>query len=64
MKIDCLLCGNEINLDHDVFEEYAGPIKCFSCGGMMEIRTVQGSIDAVSLLGISTDPNAGFLVNE
>ena len=64
MKIDCLLCGNEINLDHDVFEEYAGPIKCFFCGGMMEIRTVQGAIDAVSLLGISTDPNAEFLVNE
>lgn len=64
MNIDCMVCGNEINLDHDVFVEYAGPIKCFSCGGMMEIRTVQGTIDSVSLLGIPTAQDTGLLANK
>ena len=58
MKIECPVCGNEINLDHGVFKEYAGPIKCFSCGGMMEIRTVHGAIDSLSLLGVSTAQSA------
>lgn len=42
MKVDCLTCGYEINLDHKIFDDYWGPIKCFSCGAMMEVKTEQG----------------------
>ena len=42
MRLDCVSCGYEINLDHKVFDDYEGPIKCFSCGAMMEVKTEQG----------------------
>jgi transcription elongation factor Elf1 len=48
MKIDCPYCGSEVSLDHKVFEDYDGPIKCFCCGMMMEVRTEAGIINAVS----------------
>jgi|GEM_PF-4178561 len=44
MKVDCITCGYEINLDHKIFDDYTGPIKCFSCGAMMEVKTEQGRI--------------------
>ena len=42
MRVDCFSCGYEINLDHKVFDDYSGPIKCFSCGAMMEMKSEQG----------------------
>jgi hypothetical protein len=42
MKVECVSCGYEINLDHKVFEDYSGPIKCYCCGLMMEVKTAQG----------------------
>jgi hypothetical protein len=44
MKITCVCCANEVNLDHKVFENYAGPVKCFRCGTMMEIKTENGAL--------------------
>ena len=37
MKMTCIVCGREVNLDHVIFENYQGPVKCFSCGAMMEV---------------------------
>ncbi len=51
MRMVCTGCGREVNLDHVVFDNYEGPIKCFSCGIMMEIKTVQGMLDRVMLQG-------------
>jgi len=31
MKVKCISCGHELNLDHWVFDDYAEPVKCFSC---------------------------------
>jgi hypothetical protein len=42
MKVDCFSCGYEINLNHRVFDDYAGPVRCYRCSAMMEIRTAQG----------------------
>jgi hypothetical protein len=42
MRVDCVSCGYEINLDHKVFDDYSGPIKCYSCGAMMEVKTMRG----------------------
>lgn len=47
MKIDCPSCGSEVSLEHKVFEDYDGPVKCFCCGTIMEIRTTGGIINAV-----------------
>ena len=51
MRMTCIACGTEVNLDHVVFENYNGPVKCFSCGSLMEVRTAQGVVDNVALLG-------------
>jgi hypothetical protein len=44
MRMNCLSCGHEVNLDHPVFRNYQGPVKCFSCGKMMDITTNQGAL--------------------
>jgi hypothetical protein len=38
MEIKCPACGRWINLDHAVFENYVGTVKCFSCSSMMEVK--------------------------
>ncbi len=50
MKIKCISCGRDVNLDHRVFEDYEGPVKCFSCSTMMEMKTMRGSVDSLSFL--------------
>jgi hypothetical protein len=50
MKVNCTLCGHEINLDHEVFENYTGPVKCFACSTMLEIGTDNGFVYSVKLL--------------
>ena len=50
MKIKCICCGRDVNLDHRVFEDYEGPVKCFSCSTMMEIKTMSGLVDSLSFL--------------
>jgi len=51
MKMTCIVCGREVNLDHVIFENYQGPVKCFSCGAMMEVKTGQGMVATVTPLG-------------
>jgi hypothetical protein len=52
MKVKCVSCGHEINLDHRIFDDYAGPVKCFSCNSMMEVKTAEGVPYSINLLGI------------
>ncbi len=47
MRVKCISCGHELNLDHWVFDHYSGPAKCFSCGTMMNVRTIEGKIISV-----------------
>jgi len=46
----CISCGRDVNLDHRVFEDYEGQVKCFSCSTMMEIRAIRGLVDSISPL--------------
>jgi len=46
MRINCLACGHKVDLD-DAYDDYEGPVKCFACRAILEIRTEQGSIKAV-----------------
>jgi hypothetical protein len=46
MRINCLACGHGVDLD-DAYDDYEGPVKCFACRTILEIRTEQGRIKAV-----------------
>lgn len=52
MRVECIFCGHELNLDHRVFEDYSGPVKCFSCSAMMEIRCTRGGVHLISALAV------------
>jgi ribosomal protein S27E len=52
MKIKCISCGHELNLDHWVFENYSGPVKCFSCSAMMEVKTTGGEVYSINPLAV------------
>jgi uncharacterized Zn finger protein len=49
MKVDCISCGHEVDLNHDVFRDYEGSVKCFCCGTMMDIATSEGMLHSISL---------------
>lgn len=50
MKINCLSCGHNIDLDDAYAEHYEGEIKCYACNAALEIRTEQSAIRCVRLL--------------
>jgi hypothetical protein len=62
MKVKCISCGHELNLDHSVFEDYEGPVKCFSCSRIMEVKTVQGIVYSLNPLGIFENKRSSVLI--
>jgi ribosomal protein S27E len=48
MRVRCISCGNELNLDHWIFEDYSGPAKCFSCSAMMEVKSTGGEVYSIN----------------
>ena len=52
MRVKCISCGNELNLDHGIFDDYSGPVKCFSCSAMMEVKSTGGEIYSLNPLAI------------
>jgi predicted RNA-binding Zn-ribbon protein involved in translation (DUF1610 family) len=46
MKINCLSCGHNIDLD-DSYSDYEGLIKCYACGATLEVKLVEGCIKTV-----------------
>lgn len=48
MKINCLSCGHTVELD-EAYDDYEGPVKCFACGAILDIRTDQGKVKSVSV---------------
>jgi len=51
MKINCLGCGFRLDLD-EAYDDYDGPVKCFACEAILEIRTEQGRIKGVKQVNI------------
>jgi hypothetical protein len=49
MKINCLSCGHNVDLDDAYGENYEGAIKCYGCDATLEIKTEEGSLRAVRL---------------
>ena len=52
MEIKCFICGHEVNLDHGVFANYVGPVKCFSCSSLMEVKIKDRVLHGASLLSL------------
>lgn len=46
MKINCISCGHNIELDN-AYDNFVGLVKCYVCSGLMEIRTHDGELQAV-----------------
>lgn len=48
MKIICISCGHSLPLD-EAYDDYGGLIKCYVCGALLEIKTLEGKLQALSL---------------
>jgi len=57
MRINCLGCGFKLDLD-ETYDDYEGPVKCFACRAVLEIRTRQGRIKAVQPVNRARHPSA------
>lgn len=51
MIVKCLACRQEMALSQAKFQNYQGPVKCFACGAMMNVRSVRGVVGSLDLLG-------------
>jgi hypothetical protein len=49
MKIVCMCCREEVSLDHAIFHNYEGPVKCFFCGAVMDVGVSGGVLESMSL---------------
>ena len=49
MKINCLSCGHNLNLEDDTYSDYEGAVKCFACGAILEVKLVEGCVKSVKL---------------
>lgn len=58
MKINCVYCGHRVDLDH-AYDDYEGPIKCFVCGSLLEIRTQDGSLKSVKFVNAQSHQHTG-----
>lgn len=52
MRINCIWCGHKVELD-DVYDNYDGYVKCFTCGGLLKIKTEEGGLKSVALIRVS-----------
>jgi hypothetical protein len=60
MKMKCLSCGREMNVDHQAFSNFRGSLKCLNCRGVMEIQTMRGVlIWGYPLSGMNPDFSGG-----
>jgi ribosomal protein S27E len=50
IRVKCISCGQALNLDHGIFEDYSGPVKCFSCSAMMEVKSTGGEVYSINPL--------------
>jgi uncharacterized Zn finger protein (UPF0148 family) len=56
MKLNCLSCGHNFDIDQMYADRYDGEVKCWICGAMHELQTEHGSIRKVHLSERSAHP--------
>jgi len=52
MKINCLACGHNVDLD-EIYSDYVGMVKCYVCSALLDIRTEDGQIKTVRFIKIA-----------
>ena len=57
MKVNCVSCGHNMMLD-DAYDDFEGPIKCYVCGALLQVKTCDGKIKAVNLTATACRPPA------
>lgn len=48
MKLNCVSCGHNIDLD-DSYCEYQGQVKCYGCNAVLTVKYENGNIKSVEL---------------
>lgn len=48
MKVNCLSCGHNIDLD-DSYSDYEGAIKCYACNATLDVAINDGNIRSVRI---------------
>lgn len=46
MKINCILCGHNFDLN-DTYDDYEGEVKCWVCGGVLDIKVQEGKLKSL-----------------
>jgi len=46
MKINCILCGHNFDLN-DTYDDYEGEVKCWVCGGVLDIKVQVGKLKSL-----------------
>jgi ribosomal protein S27E len=64
MRVKCISCGEELNLDHGIFEDYSGPVKCFSCSAMMEVKSTRGEVYSINPLAVFESKRSSVRLTE
>lgn len=60
MKLKCLGCGHNVDLDDGVYGQYQGEIKCFACGTMLDVKIEDGNLKSVNIVqNKMKEPNHG-----
>ena len=50
MKVNCLCCGHNVDLDEEAYADYEGQIKCFACGAILAVKTEGGKLNSVKFV--------------
>ena len=50
MRVNCLSCGHQVDLD-EAYDDYHGPVKCLPCGAILEIEAQEGKLRIVRIGG-------------
>ena len=56
MKVNCLFCGNQIFLNHKIFFNDEGAVKCFCCGATVDIETAGKTLSVLGAKNTSRPP--------
>jgi ribosomal protein S27E len=49
MRINCISCGHKFDLG-DAYDDYAGQVKCYVCGNILEIHTLEGNVKSARVI--------------
>jgi hypothetical protein len=53
MKINCISCGHKFDLG-DAYDDYEGQVKCYICGNILEVQTLEGNVKSVRVVKEAT----------